>query len=60
MQNKRNLKSTQALKEKKQKISMPEVLSLIIILPMLIQHSNDVDVNIFLCTIIVFISLSLN
>ena len=60
MQDKRNLKSTQALKEKKQKISLPEVLSLIIILPMLIWHSNDVDVNIFLCTIIVFISFSLN
>ena len=60
MQDKRNLKSTHALKEKKKKISLPEVLSLIIILPMLIHHSSDVDVNIFLCTIIVFISFSLN
>ena len=60
MQDKRNLKSTQALKEKKTKISLPEVLLLIIILPMLIRHSRDVDVNNFLCTIIVFISFILN
>ena len=59
MQDKRNLKSTQALKENFF-FSLPEVLLLIIILPMLIRHSSNVDVNIFLYTIIVFISFNLN
>ena len=53
-------KVNSSFKGKKTKISLPEVLLLIIILPMLIRHSSDVDVNIFLCTIIVFISFSLN
>ena len=52
-------KVNSSFKGKKKKISLPEVLLLIIILPMLIRHSSDVDVNIFLCTIIVFISFSL-
>ena len=65
MQDKINLKSTQTSKKKKKerkkkKILLLEVLSLIILLPMLIQPSSDVDVNIFLCLIIVFISSSLN
>ena len=61
MQDKINLKSTQTSKKKKNPtVLLLEVLSLIILLPMLIQHSSDVDVNIFLCLIIVFISSSLN
>ena len=57
MQDEINLKSSF---KKEKEFLLPDVLSLIILSAMLIWHSTDVGVNIFLCIVIVFISSNLN